>query len=116
MGVAMGICGLQLFWNITGNLEVSVDLNGTSGDMVDFQSTGDVGNSVAITEMGNLVPEPSYEEAEKARLWSVATMNCIDFDAWTTVVEETDKNAEVMTNNNNCYACYKITCVLTATM
>ena len=23
-------------------------------------------------------------------------MNCIDFDAWTTVVEETDKNAEVM--------------------
>nr|ACN27425.1 unknown [Zea mays] len=22
MGVAMGICGLQLFWNITGNLEV----------------------------------------------------------------------------------------------
>jgi hypothetical protein len=22
MGVVMGICGLQLFWNITGNLEV----------------------------------------------------------------------------------------------
>lgn len=42
----------------------SVDLNGTSGDMVDFQSTGDVGNSVAITEMGNLVPEPSYEEGK----------------------------------------------------
>lgn len=23
-------------------------------------------------------------------------MNCLDFDAWTTVVEETDKNAEVV--------------------
>ncbi|XP_020394061.1 uncharacterized protein [Zea mays] len=74
----------------------SADLNGTTGDMVDFQSTGDVGNSASITEMGNLVPEPSYVEAEEARLWSVATMNCLEFDAWTTVVEEMDKNAEVI--------------------
>ncbi|KAL5680427.1 hypothetical protein ACJX0J_006812, partial [Zea mays] len=40
----------------------SADLNGTTGDMVDFQSTGDAGNGATITEMGNPVPEPSYEE------------------------------------------------------
>jgi hypothetical protein len=42
----------------------SADLNGTTGDMVDFQSTGDAGNGATITEMGNPVPEPSYEECK----------------------------------------------------
>jgi hypothetical protein len=45
-------------------LNFSVDLNGTTGDMVDFQSTGDAGNGATITEMGNPVPEPSYEEGK----------------------------------------------------
>ncbi|AQK45178.1 hypothetical protein ZEAMMB73_Zm00001d025971 [Zea mays] len=68
--------------------------------MAPFTIPGDAGNGATITEMGNPVPEPSYEEAvlsvEEARLWSVDTVNCLDFDVWTTIVEETDKNVEVM--------------------
>lgn len=101
-------------------------LNGTAGDMVNYQSTGAAENGAAVTnEMGEPVPEPSYEEgivglavlliwyptccvlltccfllaavlsAEEARLWSVVTTNCLDFSAWTSLIEETEKNAEV---------------------
>jgi pre-mRNA-processing factor 39 len=77
-------------------------------------------------ETGEPVPELSYEEgniglagspnlvpyllfalnvplsyaavlsAEEARLWSVVTANSLDFNAWTALIEETEKNAEVM--------------------
>ncbi|KAK8446517.1 hypothetical protein SEVIR_9G500000v4 [Setaria viridis] len=71
-------------------------LNGTAGEMANYQSTE---NGAAVTnEMGEPVPEPSYEEAavsaEEARLWSVVTANSLDFNAWTTLIDETEKNAE----------------------
>lgn len=101
------------------------ELNGTTGDMSNYQSAGAAENGTAVTEIGEPVPEPSYEEgkfglqacliwytfcliltcrfryaavlsAEEARLWSVVTANCLDFNAWTTLIEETEKNAEVM--------------------
>ena len=34
--------------------------------------------------------------AEEARLWTVVTANSLDFNAWTALIEETEKNAEVM--------------------
>ncbi|AQL08879.1 Tetratricopeptide repeat (TPR)-like superfamily protein [Zea mays] len=74
------------------------ELNGTTGDMSNYQSAGAAENGTAVTEIGEPVPEPSYEEAvlsaEEARLWSVVTANCLDFNAWTTLIEETEKNAE----------------------
>jgi hypothetical protein len=33
--------------------------------------------------------------AEEARLWSVVTANSLDFYAWTALIDETEKNAEV---------------------
>ncbi|KAL6648586.1 hypothetical protein ACP70R_012810 [Stipagrostis hirtigluma subsp. patula] len=70
-------------------------LNGTA----DYQSAGATENGAAPTnEMGEPVPEPSYEEAvlsaEEARLWNVVTANCLDFNAWTALIDETEKNAE----------------------
>jgi hypothetical protein len=34
--------------------------------------------------------------AEEARLWSVVAANSLDFNAWTALIDETEKNAEVM--------------------
>ncbi|KAL6867622.1 hypothetical protein ACP4OV_015646 [Aristida adscensionis] len=70
-------------------------LNGTA----DYQSAGATENGAAPTnEMGEPVHEPSYAEAvlsaEEARLWSVVTANSSDFNAWTALIDETEKNAE----------------------
>ncbi|XP_066398056.1 pre-mRNA-processing factor 39-1-like isoform X2 [Miscanthus floridulus] len=68
-------------------------LNGTAGDMANYQ-TGAAENGEAVTnEMGEPVPEPYYEE-EEARLWSVVTANSLDFNAWTALIDETEKDAE----------------------
>ncbi|WVZ55947.1 hypothetical protein U9M48_006544 [Paspalum notatum var. saurae] len=74
-------------------------MNGTAVEMANYQSTEAAENGAAVTnEMGEPVPEPSYEEAvlsaEEARLWSVVTTNCLDFNAWTALIDETEKNAE----------------------
>ncbi|PWZ53817.1 hypothetical protein Zm00014a_016290 [Zea mays] len=74
-------------------------LNGTVGDMGNYPSTGVAENGEAVpNETGEPVPELSYEEAvlsaEEARLWSVVTANSLDFNAWTALIEETEKNAE----------------------
>ena len=34
--------------------------------------------------------------AEEARLWSVVTANSLDFNSWIALIEETEKNAEVI--------------------
>jgi hypothetical protein len=34
--------------------------------------------------------------AEEARLWNAVTANCLDFNAWTALIDETEKTAEVM--------------------
>ncbi|CAL4921418.1 unnamed protein product [Urochloa decumbens] len=71
-------------------------LNGTAGEMANYQSAEN--GAAATNEMGEPVPEPSYEEAvlsaEEARLWSVVTANSLDFNAWTALIDETEKNAE----------------------
>ncbi|OEL33725.1 Pre-mRNA-processing factor 39 [Dichanthelium oligosanthes] len=71
-------------------------LNGMAGEMANYQATEN--GAAATNEMGEPVPEPSYEEAvlsaEEARLWSVVTANSLDFNAWTTLIDETEKNAE----------------------
>ncbi|KAM3213756.1 hypothetical protein ACQJBY_066269 [Aegilops geniculata] len=45
-----------------------------------------------------MVPEQSYEDAvgsaEEARLWGIVTADCLDFDAWTALIEETERIAE----------------------
>lgn len=33
--------------------------------------------------------------AEEERLWSIVRANSLDFDAWTALIEETEKAAEV---------------------
>ncbi|ONL94513.1 Tetratricopeptide repeat (TPR)-like superfamily protein [Zea mays] len=57
-------------------------LNGTVGDMGNYPSTGAAENGEAVLS------------AEEARLWSVVTANSLDFNAWTALIEETEKNAE----------------------
>ncbi|KAF8717970.1 hypothetical protein HU200_025435 [Digitaria exilis] len=74
-------------------------LNGTAGEMANYQSTGATENGAAdANEMGEPVPEQSYEEAvlsaEEARLWGVVTTNSLDFNAWTALIDETERNAE----------------------
>lgn len=34
--------------------------------------------------------------AEEARLWGVVTTNSLDFNAWTALIDETERNAEVI--------------------
>ncbi|XP_062216513.1 pre-mRNA-processing factor 39-1-like [Phragmites australis] len=74
-------------------------LNGTASQTTNYQSAGATENGGTTTdEMGELVAEPSYDEAvlpaEEARLWSVVTANCLDFNAWTALIDETERNAE----------------------
>jgi hypothetical protein len=33
--------------------------------------------------------------AEEARLWNIVTANCLDFNAWTALIDETERNFEV---------------------
>lgn len=52
----------------------------------------------ATNEMSEPAPEQSYEDAvvsaEEARLWSVVTADCLDFNAWTALIDETERIAE----------------------
>ncbi|KAI4978808.1 hypothetical protein ZWY2020_015561 [Hordeum vulgare] len=67
-------------------------LNGTSGETAGYQAAE---NGAAADPM---VPEQAYEDAmasaEEARLWGVVTADCLDFDAWTALIEETERIAE----------------------
>jgi pre-mRNA-processing factor 39 len=75
-------------------------LNGTAAQAANYQFAGATENgAVATNEMGEPVPEPStYAEAvlsaEEARLWNVVTANCLDFNAWTALIDETERNSE----------------------
>lgn len=33
--------------------------------------------------------------AEEERLWSIVTTNSLDFDAWTALIDETERTSEV---------------------
>ncbi|KAL5224413.1 hypothetical protein ABZP36_011052 [Zizania latifolia] len=73
-------------------------LNGTAGHMADYQSTVTTENGAATNEMSELVPEQSYEDAvlsaEEVRLWNAVTANCVDFNAWIALIDETERIAE----------------------
>lgn len=38
--------------------------------------------------------------AEEERLWSIVTTNSLDFDAWTALIDETERMSEVCLNSN----------------
>ncbi|KAI4967096.1 hypothetical protein ZWY2020_031053 [Hordeum vulgare] len=78
-------------------------LNGTSGETAGYQAAE---NGAAADPM---VPEQAYEDGNAAgaeafsirhgfggrtRLWGVVTADCLDFDAWTALIEETERIAE----------------------
>ncbi|KAL5219139.1 hypothetical protein ABZP36_019823 [Zizania latifolia] len=73
-------------------------LNGTAGQMADYQSAVPTENGAPTNEMSELVPEQSYEDAilsaEEARLWNAVTANCLDFNAWIALIDETERIAE----------------------
>uniref|UniRef100_J3LLA6 Suppressor of forked domain-containing protein n=1 Tax=Oryza brachyantha TaxID=4533 RepID=J3LLA6_ORYBR len=73
-------------------------LNGTSGQTADYQSAGVTENGAATNALGEPVQEQLYEDAvlsaEEARLWNAVTANCLDFNAWTALIDETEKIAE----------------------
>jgi pre-mRNA-processing factor 39 len=71
-------------------------LNGTAGQTVSYQAAGATENGGATSEMSEpMVPEQSYEDAvasaEEARLWEVVTADCLDFNAWISLIEETER-------------------------
>nr|AEF01213.1 PRP39 [x Doritaenopsis hybrid cultivar] len=71
--------------------------NGVPGEMVEYQSS-------EVVEYGSASAVPDahagaqhFEEvysAEEERLWNAVRINCLDFNAWTALIEETEKVAE----------------------
>ncbi|CAA0833407.1 Tetratricopeptide repeat (TPR)-like superfamily protein [Striga hermonthica] len=71
--------------------ESSLNVNGVS-------EAGD-GSSEDITENGVAALHQPLDSsaglsAEEERLWSIVTTNSLDFDAWTALIEETERTAE----------------------
>ncbi|GER29661.1 pre-mRNA-processing factor [Striga asiatica] len=70
--------------------ESSLNVNGVS-------EAGD-GASEGITENGVAALHQPLDgsglSAEEERLWSIVTTNSLDFDAWTALIEETERTAE----------------------
>lgn len=63
-----------------------------------------------------LVPAMS---AEEDRLWSIVRANSLDFNAWTALIEETEKIAEVYHYDffnidwfSHCIVCWNLLCLL----
>ncbi|KAL5990333.1 hypothetical protein ACLOJK_011231 [Asimina triloba] len=71
-----------------------------------FVPAGNVENGVAVNETGGVVTEQQPEEqsdkmmlvkaisTEEDRLWSNVRANCLDFDSWTALIQETEKISE----------------------
>ncbi|XP_042503002.1 uncharacterized protein LOC122080164 [Macadamia integrifolia] len=76
----------------------SANGNGVS-EMRNFTHTGRVENGSASNDAGGaaeqLFEEGSALSAEAERLWSIVKANSLDFNAWTALIEETEKVAEV---------------------
>ncbi|WOL10648.1 pre-mRNA-processing factor 39 isoform X1 [Canna indica] len=73
-------------------------VNGSIGDMANYQSGGAVENGNMSADTGGAIIEQVYEDvvysAEEERLWHIVRANCLDFNAWTALIEETEKVAE----------------------
>ncbi|CAM0871886.1 unnamed protein product [Alopecurus aequalis] len=73
-------------------------LNGTADQTASYQAAGATENGGATDDMSEpMVPEHSYEDAvasaEEARLWEVVTADCLDFNTWIALIEETERVA-----------------------
>lgn len=72
-------------------------VNGVHGDVVDYHSSGVVeyggasNVSDAHAEAQQFIEVYSLEEE---RLWDAVRVNCLDFNSWTALIEETEKVAE----------------------
>ncbi|XP_043722636.1 pre-mRNA-processing factor 39-like isoform X2 [Telopea speciosissima] len=75
----------------------SVNGNGVS-EMKNFTHTGSGENGSASNDAGGAAEQPFEEvsalSAEEERLWSIVKANSLDFNAWTALIEETEKVAE----------------------
>ncbi|XP_042412843.1 pre-mRNA-processing factor 39-like isoform X6 [Zingiber officinale] len=74
-----------------GSVNVSIN------EMVNYQTVGAVENGVMSGDTGGgaieLYGDVVYS-AEEERLWDLVQVNCLDFNAWTLLIEETEKVAE----------------------
>ncbi|XP_058094873.1 pre-mRNA-processing factor 39-1-like isoform X3 [Magnolia sinica] len=62
-----------------------------------FAAAGNGENGSALNEAGEAAVDPQFEEAistEEDRLWSSVRANCLDFNSWTALIQETEKVAE----------------------
>ncbi|KAK1266238.1 hypothetical protein QJS04_geneDACA000076 [Acorus gramineus] len=75
-----------------------VSTNGGSSEM-NIALTGTMENGNASSEAGGAVVQPQFEDpgaisTEEDRLWGIVRDNCLDFNAWTALIQETEKVAE----------------------
>ncbi|PKA53850.1 hypothetical protein AXF42_Ash011330 [Apostasia shenzhenica] len=82
---------------IAASHAVSYDsANAVANEMANYHSTGDVGFGDASNGHDGL-KEQQFEEVysvEEERLWNAVRANCLDFNSWTALIEETEKVAE----------------------
>ncbi|KAK1284374.1 hypothetical protein QJS10_CPB21g00169 [Acorus calamus] len=74
--------------------------HGRANEAVNFAFTGATQNGNAPSEAGGAVVEQHFGEdpgaisTEEDRLWSIVRDNCLDFNAWTALIQETENVAE----------------------
>eukprot|EP00268_Persea_americana_P038965 TRINITY_DN385_c0_g1_i6.p1 TRINITY_DN385_c0_g1~~TRINITY_DN385_c0_g1_i6.p1 ORF type:complete len:458 (-),score=118.62 TRINITY_DN385_c0_g1_i6:2090-3463(-) len=73
--------------------------NGNDIDMRNFTLAGNAENGNVSNDAGGPVVEQQFEEGsaistEEDRLWSIVRANSLDFNAWTALIQETEKLAE----------------------
>ncbi|KAJ6852808.1 pre-mRNA-processing factor 39 isoform X1 [Iris pallida] len=72
-------------------------MNGSSAELASCQPATVVENGLAATVAGEHVAEQQVEDvnsAEEVRLWNMVKTNCLDFNSWTALIDETEKVAE----------------------
>ncbi|KAH0458157.1 hypothetical protein IEQ34_013472 [Dendrobium chrysotoxum] len=72
-------------------------MNGVPSEIVDYQSSEVVEYGGASDAPDSHAGAQHFEEvysAEEERLWNAVRINCLDFNAWTALIDETEKVAE----------------------
>ncbi|RWW19688.1 hypothetical protein GW17_00016234 [Ensete ventricosum] len=76
--------------------------NGSISEMANYQSIGAMENGSVPTDTSGAIVQQAYEDgtelvysAEEDRLWNMVRANCLDFNSWIALIEETEKVAEV---------------------
>ncbi|KAG1361886.1 pre-mRNA-processing factor 39 [Cocos nucifera] len=73
-------------------------MNGGAGEVASYQPTGVIENGDLSNDVGGTVVQQPYEDvvytAEEERLWNMVRANCLDFNSWTALIDETEKVAE----------------------